>query len=197
MFGMSPPLHPMALQSAVQSIGGQQQYGMSAYQQPMPQPTSYGGIGFGLSGVDPMGLSSQNGMSMMGMPMGDMAQPRGMGAELAGPPVGHLPAGIQSQYASSQTGHGTTTAGAGACSTASYQGNGSWGDHPANVPRARYDGAASGTGYVQADLDSPYPRAPNGSVTTAWTRYGADGSVMNGMNGPGSMGHRRLREGRV
>lgn len=74
----------MALQSAVQSIGGQQQYGMSAYQQPMPQPTSYGGIGFGLSGVDPMGLSSQNGMSMMGMPMGDMAQPRGMGAGLQG-----------------------------------------------------------------------------------------------------------------
>lgn len=60
-------------------------------------------------------------------------------AELAGPPVGHLPAGIQSQYASSQTGHGTTTAGAGACSTVSYQGNGSWGD-PANVPRVRYDG---------------------------------------------------------
>lgn len=50
----------------------------------MPQPTSYGGIGFGLSGVDPMGLSSQNGMSMMGMPMGDMAQPRGMGAGLQG-----------------------------------------------------------------------------------------------------------------
>nr|KIR45983.1 hypothetical protein I312_04953 [Cryptococcus bacillisporus CA1280] len=107
------------------------------------------------------------------------------GRELAGPPIGHLPAGIQSQYASSQTGHGTTTAGAGACSTTSYQGNGSWGD-PANVPRARYDGAASG--YVQADLDS---------VTTAWTRYGADGSVMNGMNGSGLTGHWRLREGRV
>lgn len=84
MFGMSPPLHPMAPQSVVQSIGGQQQYGMSAYQQPMPQPTSYGGIAFGLSGVGPMGLSSQNGMSMMGWPMGDIAQPRGMGAGLQG-----------------------------------------------------------------------------------------------------------------
>lgn len=91
----------------------------------------------------------------------------------------------------------------------------------ANIPRARYDGgvyfirsflsnrladlgrfvttfsAASATGYVQADLDSPYPRAPNGSVTTAWTRYGADGSVMDGMNGNGAAGRRRLREGRV
>lgn len=54
--------------------------------------------------------------------------------ELAGPPVGHLPAGMQSQY--SQAGHGTTTAGP---SSASYQGNGSWGDL-ANIPRARYDG---------------------------------------------------------
>lgn len=44
------------------------------------------------------------------------------------------------------------------------------------------------SGYVQADLDS---------VTTAWTRYGADGSVMNGMNGSGLTGHWRLREGRV
>ncbi|AFR98286.1 hypothetical protein C343_06263 [Cryptococcus neoformans C23] len=116
------------------------------------------------------------------------------GRELAGPPVGHLPAGIQSQYSSSQAGHGTLPAGP--CSTASYQGNGSWGDM-ANIPRARYDGAASATGYVQADLDSPYPRAPNGSVTTAWTRYGADGSVMDGMNGNGATGRRRVREGRV
>lgn len=84
MFGMSPPLHPMALQSVVQSIGGQQQHGMSADQQPMPQPTTYGGIGFGLSDVGPMGLSSQNGMSMMDIPMGDIAQPRGMGAGLQG-----------------------------------------------------------------------------------------------------------------
>lgn len=84
MFGMSPPLHPTALQSAVQSIGGQQQYDMSAYQQPMPQPTSYGGIGFGLGGVGPMGPSSQNGMSMMGMPMGDIAQPRRMGVGMPG-----------------------------------------------------------------------------------------------------------------
>lgn len=85
MFGMSPPpLHPTALQSAVQSIGGQQQYDMSAYQQPMPQPTSYGGIGFGLSGVGPMRPSSQNGMSMMGMPMGDIAQPRGIGTSMLG-----------------------------------------------------------------------------------------------------------------
>lgn len=60
-----------------------------------------------------------------------------------------------------------------------------------------YLSAASATGYVQADLDSPYPRAPNGSVTTAWTRYGADGSVMDGMNGNGATGRRRLREGRV
>lgn len=44
---------------------------MRAYQQPMPQPTPYGGIGLGLSGVGPMGPSAGiAGQSMMGTPMG-------------------------------------------------------------------------------------------------------------------------------
>ncbi|WVQ86127.1 hypothetical protein IAT38_008295 [Cryptococcus sp. DSM 104549] len=79
MFGMSPPVHP----SALQAIGGRHQFNQPAYDQPTAQPTAYGGIGFGLSGLGGMPQSGQaQGMSMMGTPMGGgRAGPpmRGMG----------------------------------------------------------------------------------------------------------------------
>ncbi|WVQ77064.1 hypothetical protein IAR50_006743 [Cryptococcus sp. DSM 104548] len=117
------------------------------------------------------------------------------GRELAGPPPGYAPAGIPLASSSvppttigSQ--HCGTTAGA--PSSVGYGVGSSWGGSP--YSRARYDGAAPGSGYVQADLDSSYPRAPSGLGTNAYSRYGADGSVMNG---DARMSHRRIREGRV
>ncbi|ODN90149.1 hypothetical protein L198_06167 [Cryptococcus wingfieldii CBS 7118] len=115
--------------------------------------------------------------------------------ELAGPPPGYAPAGIapaSSPGPATATSHrgGSTV---GPPSSAGYGAGSSWGDS-SNNPRARYDGAAHGIGYVQADLDSPYPRAPSGLGTNAYSRYGADGSVMNG---DARVSQRRIREGRV
>ncbi|ODN77910.1 hypothetical protein L202_05016 [Cryptococcus amylolentus CBS 6039] len=117
------------------------------------------------------------------------------GRELAGPPPGYAPAGIapaSSPGTATATSHrgGSTV---GPPSSAGHGAGSSWGDS-SNNPRARYDGAAHGIGYVQADLDSPYPRAPSGLGTNAYSRYGADGSVMNG---DARVSHRRIREGRV
>jgi len=64
MFGTPPPQNPAEIQ-VMNTRGG---YDVSAYEQPMPQTTPYGGVGFGLSGVGPTGPSM--GMSMMGTPMG-------------------------------------------------------------------------------------------------------------------------------
>lgn len=66
MFGTSPPPDPAELQMMNRNEGGG--YDMAAYEQPMPRATAYGGIGFGLNGVGPMGPTA--GMSMMGTPMG-------------------------------------------------------------------------------------------------------------------------------
>ncbi|OCF35881.1 hypothetical protein I317_07265 [Kwoniella heveanensis CBS 569] len=79
MFGTSPPLHP----SALHAIGGRGYDAMAtAYQQPMPQvqPTAYGGVGFGLSGMGSMGFQ-QGMMAGGGGAAGEQAFPsvRGMG----------------------------------------------------------------------------------------------------------------------
>ncbi|WVQ95320.1 hypothetical protein IAU59_002415 [Kwoniella sp. CBS 9459] len=79
MFGTSPPLHP----SALNAFGGREYDTMAAaYQQPMPQaqPTAYGGIGFGLSGVGSMG-TQQGMMAGGGGGTGEQAFPamRGIG----------------------------------------------------------------------------------------------------------------------
>ncbi|ORX40826.1 hypothetical protein BD324DRAFT_647732 [Kockovaella imperatae] len=87
MFGASPTLDPMTLQSMGRGgigMGIQPQ----AYQQPLAQSTAYGGVGFGLSGMGPMGSTNSVGggtgmggigMPMMGSPMGGMLAMPGMG----------------------------------------------------------------------------------------------------------------------
>ncbi|WVF67753.1 hypothetical protein IAT40_002512 [Kwoniella sp. CBS 6097] len=133
------------------------------------------------------------------------------GRELAGPPVGYMPAGMQPQAGGSQTGQISPSRAASAVapnSTAYYPGGSTtgsatggsgamaWGD-PANTPRARWDGSSSAQGFVQADLDTPYPRTAGGGASSAFTRYGPDGSIINGVDGRMGIGHRRMREGRV
>ncbi|WVN89062.1 uncharacterized protein L203_104278 [Cryptococcus depauperatus CBS 7841] len=113
------------------------------------------------------------------------------GRELAGPPVGHVPAGIQpgAQNMSPQNGKSAV----GASFTENVQGSVSGWGYPAENPRARYDGAASGI-HIQADLDTPYIRDPNGGGTSAWTTgHGSNGSTVNN----GRLRHGRLREGKV
>ncbi|WVF67754.1 hypothetical protein IAT40_002513 [Kwoniella sp. CBS 6097] len=106
MFGTTPPLHL----SALKAIGGRGYDAMAAaYQQPMPhgQGTAYGDVGFGLSGMGPMGAQqgmmaggggatgdqafpSMRGMGAMG-PMGSMSGMQGMGMGMAmgsGMPMG-------------------------------------------------------------------------------------------------------------
>lgn len=52
------------------TVGGRG-FDMSGYHQPGQPATAYGGVGFGLSGVGPMGSNlGGGGMSMMGTPMG-------------------------------------------------------------------------------------------------------------------------------
>lgn len=79
------------------------------------------------------------------------------------------------------------------------------------MPQARYDGresfvtvlkacqAGRGSGsahgrYVQADMDTPYPRTKAGGMSASWTRY--DGEEALDVDGRYSVGH-RMREGRV
>nr|XP_019050790.1 hypothetical protein I302_01233 [Kwoniella bestiolae CBS 10118]OCF29720.1 hypothetical protein I302_01233 [Kwoniella bestiolae CBS 10118] len=135
------------------------------------------------------------------------------GRELAGPPVGFLPAGVQpEQYDSpaapsnnqiSPSHRAASTAGQSYYTAPPSQGGGgsvngsmAWGDS-GNTPRARYDGSSTAAGYVQADLDTPYPRTNGGGASSAFTRYGPDGSIVNGIDGRMGINHRRLREGRV
>lgn len=56
---------------------------------------------------------------------------------------------------------------------------------------------ASAGKVVQADLDSPYPRTKAGGVASAWSRYGMDNEVVNGIDGRMGISHKRIREGRV
>ena len=103
MFGASPTLDPMALHSM--SRGGMDMGmgmgmgaggGMQAYQQPMPQATAYGGVGFGLSGMSPMGPTTGGAAPGMGMGMGPgqgmsmMGTPMGGGPMQAMPSMGHM-----------------------------------------------------------------------------------------------------------
>ncbi|OCF38929.1 hypothetical protein I317_07266 [Kwoniella heveanensis CBS 569] len=133
------------------------------------------------------------------------------GRELAGPPVGYMPAGMQPQMSGSQASQISPSRAAsaaapnstvyfpGGSTTGSAAGGSSamaWGD-PANTPRARWDGSSSAQGYVQADLDTPYPRTAGGGASSAFTRYGPDGSIINGVDGRMGIGHRRMREGGV
>ncbi|WVQ95319.1 hypothetical protein IAU59_002414 [Kwoniella sp. CBS 9459] len=136
------------------------------------------------------------------------------GRELAGPPVGYMPAGMQpppqmsgSQASQISPSRSASAAGlpnstvyypAGSTTGSAAGGSGgmAWGD-PANISRARWDGSSSAQGYVQADLDTPYPRTAGGGASSAFTRYGPDGSIVNGVDGRMGIGHRRMREGRV
>jgi hypothetical protein len=103
MFGTSPPLHPSALQPMAGRMGG---FDAGAYEQPMPHATAYGGVGFGLSGIGPMGTNVMNGgMSMMGTPMGAgtaMGGARAMGGAMPGMAAG----GMGGMGAASMTGAG-------------------------------------------------------------------------------------------
>jgi len=51
--------------------------------------------------------------------------------------------------------------------------------------------------YVQADLDSPYPRTKSGGVASAWTRYGEGNEMSGGIDGRLGSSHRRLKAGQV
>ncbi|RXK41032.1 hypothetical protein M231_01663 [Tremella mesenterica] len=125
------------------------------------------------------------------------------GRELAGPPVGYLPAGVPPTLHKSPS-HSSPPPTAQQqpvypASVAPSQPQTSWGDSTVR-PRARYDGAPTVAQYVKADLDTPYPRIPNAGAASAWTKYGEDKTPMgNGMGIDGRMGinHRRLREGKV
>ena len=67
--------------------------GRQAYQQPMPQATAYGGVGFGLSGMGPMGPSTGGaapGGGGMGMGMGP-GMVGGPGMSMMGSPMGGGP----------------------------------------------------------------------------------------------------------
>ncbi|WWC92433.1 uncharacterized protein L201_007391 [Kwoniella dendrophila CBS 6074] len=136
------------------------------------------------------------------------------GRELAGPPPGYMPAGVQAdQYQPPSSGNrvspshrGGSTSGqsyyqsspsqAGSVDSRGDNGSMGWGD-VGNTARARYDGSSSVHGYVQADLDTPYPRTAGGGASSAFTRYGPDGSVANGIDGRLGINHRRLRSGVV
>ncbi|WWC65318.1 uncharacterized protein I303_107936 [Kwoniella dejecticola CBS 10117] len=188
----------------------------------------YAMMGYGAQQSASMGMSAPSGTGSLveqGMKPFDSSQMKQgrlghygylEGRELAGPPVGFLPAGVDAnQYnspgagqasqispshrAASNAGHNQSyypsppQAGSG---SGSVNGSMAWGDS-GNGPRARYDGSSSAAGYVQADLDTPYPRTAGGGASSAFTRYGPDGSIANGIDGRMGIGHRRLREGRV
>ena len=57
--------------------------------------------------------------------------------------------------------------------------------------------ASNATHMVQADLDTPYPRTAAGGMTSAWTRFGQDNEVINGIDGRLGISHRRQREGKI
>ncbi|WRT70806.1 uncharacterized protein IL334_007805 [Kwoniella shivajii] len=127
------------------------------------------------------------------------------GRELAGPPPNQAPAGwspaahqnhISPYNRPENVARSAYYPGSQAGSAAGAGGSMAWGDG-GNTPRARYDGSSSATGYVQADLDTPYPRTTTGGASSAFTRYGPDGSVANGIDGRMGINHRRLREGKV
>ncbi|GFZ51403.1 hypothetical protein JCM24511_09165 [Saitozyma sp. JCM 24511] len=123
------------------------------------------------------------------------------GRELAGPPPGYLPAGMQPQQAGSNaTGSVPIKSPAPVASTAYYpmsapaSQKSAWGD-ASSMPHARYDGAPHAK-CVQADLDTPYPRLKSGSVANAWTRYDQTQEAM-AIDGRLGVGHRRMKEGKV
>ncbi|KAL7422973.1 hypothetical protein Q5752_002271 [Cryptotrichosporon argae] len=114
------------------------------------------------------------------------------GRELAGPPPGHLPAGMQPQPSpASRPGMSPLTAQSAPQSQAGASMS-AWGDQ--RIPSARYDGAANSVRYVQADLDTPYPRTKSGGMADGWTRY-VNGEAVVG--GDGVMRSRPYRDGRV
>nr|XP_018259857.1 uncharacterized protein I303_07929 [Kwoniella dejecticola CBS 10117]OBR82015.1 hypothetical protein I303_07929 [Kwoniella dejecticola CBS 10117] len=173
----------------------------------------YAMMGYGAQQSASMGMSAPSGTGSLveqGMKPFDSSQMKQgrlghygylEGRELAGPPVGFLPAGVDAnQYNSPGAGQASQISPSHRAATGSGSGsvNGSmaWGDS-GNGPRARYDGSSSAAGYVQADLDTPYPRTAGGGASSAFTRYGPDGSIANGIDGRMGIGHRRLREGRV
>ncbi|ORX40827.1 hypothetical protein BD324DRAFT_647733 [Kockovaella imperatae] len=143
------------------------------------------------------------------------------GRELAGPPPGHLPAGMSPMYdqglstqgptsqimgSPTDTGSGTAPSSAGYYpQTAAGGATGrtgpktSWGD-PNVGPRARYDGTSATQQIVQADVDSPYPLTARGGVASAFTKYegyGPERAAASGIDGRLGWAHRRTREGKV
>ncbi|WVR08710.1 hypothetical protein IAU60_005768 [Kwoniella sp. DSM 27419] len=139
------------------------------------------------------------------------------GRELAGPPPGYMPAGVQPQVSQSAPGRtqvspsraisippSSTVHFPGSSMNGSVFGSGAgdgasamaWGE-PNATPRARYDGSIAGQGFIQADLDTPYPRTAQGGASSAFTRYGSDGSIINGIDGRLGISHKRPSEGRV
>ncbi|OCF78948.1 hypothetical protein I204_00892 [Kwoniella mangroviensis CBS 8886] len=202
-----------------QSANGMMSGGYNPYMMPgstmngfTPSNAGGGGAMSAQSGMTDGGLKPFDSSKMKQGRMGHYGYLEGR--ELAGPPVGFLPAGVQpEQYHSpSPSAHGqgqispshraASTAGQSYYTAPAPSGGGSvngsmaWGDM-GNTPRARYDGSSSAAGYVQADLDTPYPRTSGGGASSAFTRYGPDGSVVNGIDGRMGINHRRLREGRV
>ncbi|KAK6906295.1 hypothetical protein I203_100280 [Kwoniella mangroviensis CBS 8507] len=222
-----PPITPRAnsmmynnpYQWGGQSANGMMSGGYNPYMMPgstmngfTPSNAGGGGAMPAQSGMTDGGLKPFDSSKMKQGRMGHYGYLEGR--ELAGPPVGFLPAGVQpEQYHSSSPsahGQGQISPSHRAASTArqsyytapapsgggSVNGSMAWGDM-GNTPRARYDGSSSAAGYVQADLDTPYPRTSGGGASSAFTRYGPDGSVVNGIDGRMGINHRRLREGRV
>ena len=57
--------------------------------------------------------------------------------------------------------------------------------------------ASTASKFMQADLDSPYPRTKTGGVASAWTKYGMENEAIKGIDGRLGSSHTRLGEGRV
>jgi hypothetical protein len=64
-------------------------------------------------------------------------------------------------------------------------------------PRLALLTKAAAARFLQADMDTPYPRDGSGGMTSSMTRYGPDNEIVNGIEGRLGIGHKRQREGRV
>ncbi|WWD20823.1 hypothetical protein CI109_105300 [Kwoniella shandongensis] len=193
--------HPGMPYNPYMMMGGQQQHPSGMVANNMNMPGGYAQSTAPAASDPGLGMKPFDSSKMKQGRMGHYGYSEGR--ELAGPPVGQLPAGVPQHHTISpmtqaQSRRGGSVAGGGAPSSSYYQGSSSmaaWGDQGVS-PRARYDGAPS-TRQIQADLDTPYPRSAANEPTSGWTRWGPDGSVVTKIDGRMGVNHPRLREGRV
>jgi len=210
---MMPGMQGMHDMQSMQGMGGMNPYaGMAPFQDQAQT-----------QGQNESGLKPFDSSKMKAGRMGHYGYLEGR--ELAGPPPGYLPAGVQPHQASTYapqsvtsqsppSGHpGPYSVAQSAPSSGYYPAASAAGTAPtqktswtesSSVPRARYDGSSVKPGYIQANLQSLYPRTKSGGSASAWTRYGEDGGPLElgagygtGINGRFGPNHERLGEGRV